>query len=252
MIGKRVEYESMALCERKLWWYKSLHSLVINKLRFSNLGHDINILDAGCGTGGMLSVFIENGYKNCVGFDLSEDAIEYALKTYGLNVQSLDICNASAKFPHNSFDVVVSNDVLYLLNKDDANSALKGLLTLLKPSGLLLLNMPAGKLFRGTHDIAVEIQERHSKKSIQKLIGSSATIVEMIYWPFLLSPLILAVRLFQRIQLTFNKNLTIVSDVELPPNFINKFFYRITQFENRFFGWKPWGSSIFVILRKGK
>jgi len=250
MIGKRHEYTAMALCESKMWWYRCLHKLTLQEIRKNFDGNNPQILDAGCGTGGLLSQLHENGFTHLNGFDLSPDAVEYANKTSGVNVLQLDITNFSAGFPGNSFDVIISHDILCLLENADSGNALVQMLSVLKPGGLLLMNLPAFRAFNGTHDIAVAIKQRYSKKAVQRLVGTKAEIEKIIYWPFFLSPAIFVIRTIQRLRAGISSRDEVASDVKMPPLWLNKILYTVTNFENSYFQNKPWGSSIFVVLRK--
>jgi hypothetical protein len=82
------------------------------------------------------------------------------------------------------------------------------------------------------------------------LVGDSVQIKETMYWPFLLSPAIFLVRFMQRVRMFLHKNLQAMSDVKLPHPLLNKVFYRATSWENKRMGYKPWGSSVFVVMRK--
>jgi SAM-dependent methyltransferase len=249
MIGKPHEYEVMAKCERELWWYRCLHELTLNKIKEFSKDTNIQILDAGCGTGGMLAFLKEHRYTNIKGFDLSRDAVAFA-KGIISDVSLVDLMKADEYYPHNSFDVIISHDNLYFFKEGRDKEVVSKLASLLKHGGLLLINLPVGKLFRGSHDIAVGITERYSKKSVQNLAGDSIEIAEIIHWPFFLSSIIFFVRTLQRVKLIFKESKNITSDVKLPPRFLNNLFYKVTSWENDKWKIKPWGSSIFVTMRK--
>lgn len=251
MIGKQYEYDAMSKCEKELWWYRNLHDLTIKKIQQFSYPLQANILDAGCGTGEMLAQLKRNGYSNIHGFDASLDAIAHTKKRNGTsNVQLLNILQADKVYVKGSFDVIICNDILCMLKEPADKMAFDALVSLLKPGGLLLMNLPAGKFFRGTHDIAVGIIKRYTKAHIQKLAGDLIELKECIYWPFLLSPVIFSVRSLQRIRRPFVRKLPVRSDVKLPPVLMNKVFNRLTNWENRNIPLKPWGSSIFVVAKK--
>lgn len=220
------------------------------KIRQFSFSTNAQILDAGCGTGGMLAYLKGNGYNNLKGFDLSSDAVEYSNEYTDLNVQLLDILEADKVYEKNKFDIIISNDILCLLSEPQDKIALITLVSLLKPGGILLMNLPAGNIFKGTHDVTLNVLRRYSKSQIIKLVGKSAKIKECIYWPYLLSPLIFLVRFSQRIKMLFNKTGNFLSDVKLPPAFLNRIFYNTTRWENKSIQNKPWGSSIFVVIQK--
>ena len=248
MIGKQYEYDAMAKCEKELWWYRCLHDLTLKTIN-QVAGKHATILDAGCGTGGMLSHLQSQGFTNLAGFDLSSDAIKYCNEKGFLNVQLLDILECDTAYSLNSFDVIISHDILCLLNKGDDKLAFGKLISLLKPGGVLVMNLPAGRFFKGTHDIAVGIQKRYSKKSIKDLALAANVEIKEHYWPAILSPLIFSVRLFQRGKLLFGRKKQYKSDVSLPPAILNNLFYKLTGIENSI-GLTAWGSSIFVTVIK--
>ena len=74
MIDNRAEYERMYEVERTLWWYQSLHGRILHHIHkhFGAPTPDLKIMDAACGTGGLLSFLREKGYLNLVGFDYSQ------------------------------------------------------------------------------------------------------------------------------------------------------------------------------------
>lgn len=250
MIGKQNEYNSMAECEKEMWWFKCLHEITLEKIEKLS-SKEAKILDAGCGTGGMLNYLYTHGFTNITGFDLSPDAIEHAKKNTDLQVELLSILECDKFYAKNSFDIIICNDILVLLPGNDDKIAFNKLISLLKPGGFLLMNFAVGKLFSGTHDVACEMVKRYSKNLIIKLVdGSEAKIEELIYWPFLLSPLILLVRLYQRFKLILYKNKEFESDVKLPPQTLNNIFYSVTRFETKRMPVKPWGSSIFAVMSR--
>jgi SAM-dependent methyltransferase len=248
MIGKQYEYDAMAKCEKELWWYRCLHDLTLRTIE-RVVGKDATILDAGCGTGGMLIHLQSNGFTNLSGFDLSPDAIEHCVEKGCLNVQLLDILKSDTTYSPGSFDVIVSHDILCLLQEGDDKVAFCKLVSLLKPGGILMMNLPAGRFFKGTHDFAVGIRKRYSKKSIRDLAVNANVEIRQHHWPFILSPLIFSLRLFQRGKLLFGRRTHYKSDVRMPHPILNNLFYKLTSIDNRI-GFTTWGSSIFVTMKK--
>src|SRR5918993_1335829 len=228
MIGKQYEYDAMADCERELWWYRCLHEVTLNKVK-QVAGKDAAILDAGCGTGGMLARLQSQGFTNLAGFDLSSDAIKYSVEKGFSNVQLLDILKSDTAYPLGSFDVIICHDILCLLNDGDDKVAFGKLISLLKPGGTLLMNLPAGRFFKGTHDHVLSVQRRYSTKRIRHLATNGDLEIKEHRWPFILSPLIFSVRLFQRGKLLFNKKKHYKSDVSLPHPVLNNLFYKVTS-----------------------
>jgi SAM-dependent methyltransferase len=242
--------------EENLWWYKVLHEKVISEVNsFSKGNKQINILDAGCGTGGLLAKLQNAGYNDTRGFDFNDEAVAFS-KSRGLNVQKLDITNLQGVFPKDSFDIVISDDVLYQFDELIIQKTIQSIIEILKPGGVFITNNNAFEIFRGTHDIAVGSKKRFVLKDFKSYISKveQASIIQNHYWSLFLSPLILAVRLIQKLQLKLNlvdlKN--IKSDVEMPSEFMNNLFYNICKFENNILKKSPFGSSLFLVIKKEK
>lgn len=255
MLINREEYQRMFEVEEQLWWYKSLHERVIDEIQaYSKEFLGLNILDAGCGTGGLLTKLRTLGLKNIQGFDYNDAAVEFSQKR-GLSVSKQDITNFSDKFPAESFDIVVSNDVLYQFDDKDISSAFDSIFKVLKPGGVFISNNNAFSVFWGTHDIAVGSKRRFVLTDFQHFLSKEKglKIVKHTYWSILLSPLILSVRLLQRLQLALGliKPENVKSDVSLPSDFMNKLFYGICDFERKNFKKSPFGSSLFLVMKKG-
>ncbi len=251
MIGNRYEYDAMANCERQMWWYRCLHELTIRKIKASSVTGNPRILDAGCGTGGLLWRLKESGYSDLYGFDLSPYAVETAQLSSGIEVRLLDILHLEDAYPPNYFDVITSHDIVSMLKPGLDAEAIQGLLRLLKPGGVLLMNFPALGAFKGVHDMAVGTKQRYSIASVKKMLDGKVETAAFIYWPFLLSPFIFLARWLQRTKCLFMKQQSAVSDVKMPPGFMNQFFYKMTTLENKLLAAKPWGSSLFVVFKKG-
>lgn len=253
MLSSREEYQMMYASEEKLWWYKILHEKILREIR-NRFGEkkDIAILDAGCGTGGLMSYLMLQGYNNIQGFDFSEDAVSFC-KERKLKVQQIDITSFITEFADVSFDVIINNDVLYQFEDNIIIQSIKNLERKLKNNGLLISNNNAFDIFYGTHDIAVGGKQRFTKADFGNYLAQTGLrILNYSYWSLFLSPLILSVRLIQQFQLKFNLiNLAnIKSDVHVPGNFVNNTLYKIVKIEERLLKNGGFGSSLFLVIGK--
>lgn len=249
MIDKQQEYIKMASAEKKLWWYRALHQLVFDALKSSKIPKDARILDAGCGTGGMMEGLQEKGYS-VQGIDLSPHAVNFCQQK-GLSVIRDDVRNVTHHFSPETFDVIISNDVLCYFREEEYVKLVDELLSLLKNKGLLIMNLPALKAFSGIHDLSVGLQQRFGKNDVAKISKlGQVEKTQTRYWPFLLSPLIYLIRYNQRQKLRKDPQIKIESDVSVPPAPLNRLLSGITSVELALPPFAPFGSSVFMVLQK--
>jgi SAM-dependent methyltransferase len=96
------------------------------------------LLDVGCWVGFLLAEARDRGWRECVGIEPSAFASEYARERLGLDVRTEELFTADLPVGH--FDAVVMGDVLEHLTR--ANEALDRVAELLRPGGLLTLELP--------------------------------------------------------------------------------------------------------------
>ena len=188
------EYATMFRVEETHWWYAALHRLIFQTLEAELPDwRDKKILDAGCGTGAILQR-LGNPTRN-VGVDLSPEAIAICHQRGLDNVIQGDVC--ALPFGDASFDAVISSSVLYHEWISDVGAALREMRRVLRPGGLLLINVPAFRFLHSAHDDAVMTARRFRKPEIQKLLREqNFTISRLTYWTSLLFPLAVVARTF--------------------------------------------------------
>lgn len=253
MIGRREEYEKMFQVEEQLWWYRILHEHVLTHIqkRFG-ARRDIRILDAGCGTGGLMHFLRRHGYLFLQGVDGSEDAVAFC-RERGLFVEQVNLNHLATYFPVDtkpSFDVIICNDVFCYFDDTALRQLLHELGSLLTPEGILITNNNAFHVFKGAHDLAVGSTRRFTERDFLRLLPATGLAIQFsTYWSLLLSPLILLARQLQNLQLRFGKSSAEPpSDVYLPQEWINTLLYQVVRIERRFLTRTPFGSSLFMVL----
>lgn len=255
MIDNESEYRQMFEVERKLWWYVTLHRKIFYQIesRFGGFNPDLRILDAACGTGGLLSALKEKGYRLCSGFDYSPHAVSFSHKR-DLDVEHGDLKKADTFRPGESYDVICCQDALYFLSDTEIITTLNVFRQRLRKGGIVLINIHAFQAFAGTHDIAVGSTRRFTLDDFRKYSAEAGLhIVHQTYWPFLLSLPILLVRMWQRFRMRKGDYNSVHpgSDVSYPGDFINNILKGIMRLEESLIPSAPFGSSLFMVLRDG-
>jgi SAM-dependent methyltransferase len=143
------------------------------------------------------------------------------------------------------FDAIASADVLY--HVEDDNQALREFFRVLKPGGVVVLNVPAYRWLWSYHDEAVQSRRRYGRRELLlKLRNAGFVQVKTTFWNTLLFPLIV----IRRKALPRPKS---GSDVALGSDLTESLFNRVMALER---GWLravaplPFGSSIFAVARK--
>lgn len=250
MLDRPEEYEKMAAAESGLWWYAALHEQVCSAIASQFSSRDISIVDAACGTGGLLVRLRGMGYADARGFDLSENAVRIA-SSRGCDAVLRDLADISEGYGPSSVDVIICNDALYHLPEGRREGFVRSCGGILRRKGLLIMNLPALDVFSGTHDVVIGIGHRFSRGEAVRLVSAGPFGIKTgCYWPFFASPAIFAARFFQRVRMRVLCRGRLSSDVELPPKAVNWILKRMAIAENRIFRWKPWGSSFFLVAER--
>jgi SAM-dependent methyltransferase len=239
------EYEAMRAVEDSHFWYRALH-VHIETLLARHAPEARTILDAGCGTGGM-AARLEQAGKSVTALDLREEAL-VRCRERGLTRVVPGSVDA-LPFPDDHFDAVLSLDVWCHRAVDDGKAAREAL-RVLKPGGLLLLNLPAYDNLRGHHDIVVETARRYDKKTLKSLLNeANLEIIFTTHWNTALFPLLAASRLASRTILKKNEN---QSDVAPVNPAINAALLKILTLERTIFLKTPlpYGLSLLTVARK--
>ena len=237
-----VEYTLMQEVEETMWWYHGLHANILNTLaRYApNAG---SLLDAGCGTGGMLKM-IHGKFPDMRlhGLDISEQACITARAKSGADV----LLGSVDALPHadQSFDALISLDVLgYDL---DVDAAVSGFFRVLKPRGHAILNLAAYQWMLSYHDKAVGQSHRYTRSGAINLLKKHGFEVRSAtYWNTILFPLMVLQRKLARS--------TGESDVKPFHPLVNNAFKTCLAVERAFIRSGvplPFGGSVLIIAQR--
>jgi SAM-dependent methyltransferase len=239
-----VEYDLMSRVEDRMWWYRTVHANLEAALRRFAPGRG-RVLDAGCGTGGLLARFqaVDPG-RPLVGLDYHPKACAYARAKTGAPVVAGSINDLP--FEDGSLDAVFSIDVLCHRSVDEAR-ALAEFHRCLRPGGALVLNLPAYDWMRSTHDRQVHTARRYTSGGIGRALASAGFAeVRAGYWNTLLFPLMV---LRRKVFAPKGGG----SDVMEYPGVLNRLFLSVTAVERAALraGIRlPFGGSVLAVALK--
>jgi SAM-dependent methyltransferase len=193
------EYELMHAVEDRMWWYRGLRRLVADQLAraLSRSPAAGPVLDAGCGTGGMLRVLGPSvAGRPTVGLDFNPVAAGMALGKAGRPVMSGSVNEMPVG--DGKLGGYVSLDVLCHANVDPA-AALKEAHRCLAPGAIAVLNLPAYAWMFSAHDRRTQNARRFNRGEARALLAAAGfRVVRATYWNTILFPLMLIHRLIER------------------------------------------------------
>ncbi|HRK35986.1 MAG TPA: class I SAM-dependent methyltransferase, partial [Candidatus Hydrogenedentes bacterium] len=186
---ERDEYAIMYRVEDRHWWYAGLRAMLLrNFSEFPAGGERRKLLDVGCGTGANLTAF--RNLASCHGIDFSNDAVKFCRKRGELRTATASALELP--FSDGAFDVVISCDVLCHRSIADKMVPMAEMVRVLKPGGLLVLNLPAYQWLHSSHDVHVQTDHRFGRAEVLRMMreaGLRSNRAE--FWNSVLFPVIL-------------------------------------------------------------
>jgi SAM-dependent methyltransferase len=240
------EYALMDAVEDGMWWYRAVHARIAAALNVRPGVDGLPLLDAGCGTGGLLrSLGQASGGRGLAGLEYNPEAAARAAAKSGAAVAAGDV-NA-LPFSPASFGAVASVDVLCHRGVDEAR-ALAEFHRVLAPGGTLVLNLPAFEWLRSAHDTRVHNARRYTARgAIALLAAAGFERVEARYWNSLLLPLMVAQRKLR------SNTADAASDVAPFPPWLDATLHATTRAEAALAGLGlrfPAGGSVLVVASR--
>ena len=239
------EYLKLAEVEDRMWYFPSLHWHVRHGLERGGVPAGARLLDAGCGTGGLiLRMRVQRPDWNWAGIDFSALGVELARR----RVPGVEFAEASiTALPQSAgeFDAVVSADVICQVENPEV--ALAEFFRVLKPGGTVVINVPAYMWMWSYHDDSCQTKRRYTRPELANLLGAAGfENVRTTHWNALPFPLLWAKRkIFRTAKDT--------SDVKPYPTVLEAGFTAAMGVEHAWIaagGRWAWGSSVFATARK--
>ena len=243
------EYAILASLDTDHWWFRGIHSVLLDRLGEIDLTGNICILEAGCGTGGLIRKLRDFSSSRTVGFDVSEHAAAY----WPEEDSALGCIASINRIPFGTgvFDVVISVDVLESAGVDP-EIAMAELSRVTKTGGWLLLIVPAYRWMLGdAHHEAVHAVRRFSRFGIAALAERHG--MRTIRSTNFFASLFPAIALHRLCSKLVSKGRTGGgSDLKQPPRWINRLLTAVVTIEAALLRHIdiPFGTSILLLARK--
>lgn len=137
----------------ELWWFDSPAAYKEGYADWAHLiGKSPKIYEIGSGKGGLIRYLAERGHE-CKGTEISRERGEKWVEPHPqLSWGVSDGVNLDQFEPANSYDVLISNQVVEHLHPDDLVNHFRGALTILRPGGRYIFDTPHA--FCGPSDIS--------------------------------------------------------------------------------------------------
>jgi SAM-dependent methyltransferase len=188
------EYDKLDRAEDRMWWFAAMHANLLLAYRRMAAGNSAQLLlDAGCGTGGLLArIAAEYPEQPAIGIDADYLACRRAAAK-----SARPVCAGSVNalpFGDAVFAAIFSADVLCHRDVDE-RAALAQFHRCLTERGVLILNLPAYGWLMSRHDRAVCNVRRYTRRHIVQLLEAAGfRLVFTSYWNIVLFPVMVATR----------------------------------------------------------
>ncbi len=237
------DYRDLAEVEDSMWYFHALNRRMLLPLG-ELTGRQASILDAGCGTGGLIKALQKHESAwTITGLDYSPVACEFARQRTSAPIVQGSI--EALPFENASFDGLVSADVISQI--DQGSKAIDEFARVLKPGGVAVINVAAYQWMWSYHDKLMDTRHRFRRSELADLLlrrGFEVTISS--YANLLIFPLI-----FARRKLFVPANPT--SDVKPYPPLIESSFAAMAKLEYAALEQGitlPAGNSVFIAARR--
>jgi SAM-dependent methyltransferase len=225
------EYGRTAAAEDRHFWFRESRAIWAGLLRYAETARrhrgsgaepEVSVvaaagrrrlitLDAGCGTGGNLRALEEPAARGpavpgesgpghdriAIGVDLSPIALDLARRRVRSPLVRGSIL--ALPFREGSFDVALCADVLYHAEVRDDVTALRELRRVIRPGGVLCVNVPAFDALRSAHDRAMHTARRYTRDRLrERLVTAGFAAERIIYWNGLLLLPAILIRLLRK------------------------------------------------------
>jgi SAM-dependent methyltransferase len=219
------------------WWWRARESLILGVLR-ERIGRRgaKRILDVGCGDG----LFFDrlSAFGDVEGVEPDARLLSQSPRREAIYVGPFD----ESFNPGKQYSAILFLDVLEHL--DDPQAAIRHALSLLEPTGFVLVTVPAFTALWTTHDVLNHHKCRYTDRGFRSVANRAGLVVQesryFFHWLFPLKLMARAVEAVARPR---------PHSPRTPPAWLNRFAYSLSVLEQRVLGplHLPFGSSLLAL-----
>jgi SAM-dependent methyltransferase len=235
-----------ARAEETHFWFLGLRRTAQQLLAASSDGrHFRRVVDCGAGTGRNLEWLARLG--PAIGLEFEPAGVQF-VRARGRTV----VRGSVVRLPlaDESADLVTLFDVLNCLDDPAEAQALAEIYRVLAPGGLVLLNVAALDMLRGSHSALARERRSYSRPRLRAALERAGLAVERLtYTNFTLFPAALAIRGLERLTGRLEES---ERDLQIPPGPVNRGLDLALRLEAWWLrrGDLPLGTSIMAVGRK--
>jgi SAM-dependent methyltransferase len=185
---RETAYRELYEVEDRHWWFKGRWAVVQALLSRISLPASPLILDAGCGTGGNLKRYATIGQAE--GVEPFEEAVQMCRERGFEAVRQAGL--EDLPYEDDRFDLIASTDVLEHIAAEQ--EALRELLRVTKPGGILVITVPAYMWMWTDEDDNLHHQRRYTRPRLREAVTRAGwePRVATYFNSFLLPPIALS------------------------------------------------------------
>ena len=186
------EFANIARSEQQFWWYRGMNLILFRLLdRIARERRFERVLEGGCGTGYLAKLLVERYGWRVFPVDLGWEGLEFAQSMGVGRLSQADI--SQLPYASDSFDAVLSMDVIVHFPRGEEHRAFEELTRVLKPGGLFAVRVSALDMLRSRHSQFAHERQRFSRSRLLAAARDCGIQVERCtYANSLLMPIALA------------------------------------------------------------
>ena len=170
------DYAYLYELEENYWWFVGMREITQALLDPILPNRPARVLDAGCGTGGMLTWLTRYSEAGSItGIDFSETALQFCSRRRPQHLACASV--SDLPFADNTFDLITSFDVLQHVGDGNDSRALAEFHRVLRPGGIAFVRVAAYQWLRSGHDDAIAVQRRYSLPDLSAQVQRAGFVI---------------------------------------------------------------------------